>query len=149
MSVNEQKTVERRLRRAQHVQPEWSTMSGAEVEQLIVKLARDGKQPAVIGGILRDQHAVPDVRAATGKPVSQILAENGITPPVPDDLANLMRRSLALRGHLREHPRDTHNMRGLQMMESRVRRLVKYYKRTGRLPYEWKYSEATAKLLIE
>lgn len=134
---------------SQHAVPEWSQLSSDEVEELVVKLGREGKQSAVIGVVLRDQYAVPNVRAATGKPIQQILHANGIKPPVPEDLRNLMRRALRLREHLRENPRDKHNARGLQMMESRVRKLVKYYKRQGVLDYDWKYTEQTAKLLVE
>ena len=129
--------------------PSWTTPSSDEIEEIIVKLGREGKQSAAIGLVLRDQYAVPDVRAATGRPITTILTDNGITPPVPEDLRNLMRRALNLREHLRENTRDKHNRRGLQMIEARVRKLVKYYKRKGVLPYEWKYNEQTAKLLVE
>lgn len=138
-----------RARRAAHEQPEWSTLSSEEVEELVVKLAKDGKQSATIGLVLRDQYAVPDVRAATGRSITHIMAENDLAPQVPEDLRNLMRRALTLREHLRDNRRDKHNARGLQLMESRIRKLVKYYKRKGTLPYEWKYSEQTAKLLVE
>ncbi len=134
---------------AGHENPEWVNLSSDEVEELIVKMARDGMQTAEIGVVLRDQYAVPDVKAATGKTLTQVLEDNDAAPDVPEDLANLIRRAMNLRDHLREHPKDTHNMRGLQIVESRIRRLVKYYKRQQELPYDWKYSERNAKLLVE
>lgn len=134
---------------AGHENPEWVNLSSDEVEELIVKMARDGMQTAEIGVVLRDQYAVPDVKAATGKTLTQVLEDNDAAPDVPEDLANLIRKAMNLRDHLREHPKDNHNMRGLQIVESRIRRLVKYYKRRQELPYDWKYSERNAKLLVE
>lgn len=138
-----------RARKAAHEQPEWSNLSSDEVEELVVKLARDGKQSAEIGSILRDQYAVPDVKAATGKKMTAILEEHDLQPAVPEDLRNLMARAVNLREHLRENPKDKHNRRGLQKLESKIRGLAKYYKEKGVLPYEWTYSERTAKMVIE
>lgn len=138
-----------RARKAAHEHPEWSDLSGDEVEELVVKLAREGKQSAEIGSILRDQYAVPDVKAATDKKVSEIIEEHDLEGPVPEDLLNLMTRALNLREHLRQNPNDTHNRRGLQQIESRIRRLSKFYKRKGELPYDWTYSEETAKMIVE
>ena len=38
--------------------------------------------------------------------------------------------------------------RGLHLTESKIRRLVKYYKKTNKLPAAWKYDREQAKLLI-
>lgn len=138
-----------RARKAAHEHPEWSDLSSDEVEELIVKMARDGKQSAEIGSILRDQYAVPDVKAVTGKKITAIMEENDLEPPVPEDLRNLMARALNLREHLRDNPKDNHNRRGLQQIESRIRRLAKYYKEQDELPYDWAYSEETAKMVVE
>lgn len=138
-----------RARKAAHEQPEWSDLSGDEVEELVVKLARDGKQSAEIGSILRDQYAVPDVKAATGNKMTEILEEHDLLPPVPEDLLNLMERAINLREHVRENPKDHHNRRGLQKLESKIRSLATYYKEQGELPYDWTYSERTAKMLVE
>ena len=129
--------------------PAWSPLSGTEVEELVAKLARDGKPGSLIGVVLRDQYAVPDVRAATGKTLSEILKANSLAPQIPEDLQSLIKRTLELREHLADHSRDLHNRRALECMESRIRRLAKYYKRTDVLPYDWKYTEETAKLLAE
>jgi len=40
-------------------------------------------------------------------------------------------------------------LRGLQLAESRIKRLVKYYKRIGRLPMEWKYDSESIKFYAE
>lgn len=129
--------------------PEWVTQSAGEVEELVVKLANDGKDPAKIGLILRDQYAIPSVRSCTDKSIGQILNEKGLTPKLPYDLQNLMRRAVELNEHLKKNSRDLHNRRGLQLIESKIRRLVKYYSSEGMLPDGWKYSLDTAKLEIE
>lgn len=129
--------------------PEWVTQSAGEVEELVVKLAKDGKDPARIGLILRDQYAIPSVRSITDKSIAQIMNQNGLIPKLPYDLQNLMRRAVELNEHLKKNSRDLHNRRGLQLIESKIRRLVKYYSSEGLLPDGWKYSLDSAKLEIE
>ena len=60
-----------------------------------------------------------------------------------------MKKAIALDDHLTNNTKDLHNRRGLQLVEAKVRRLVKYYKRTGVLPQNWNYSLKNARLLIE
>ncbi len=129
--------------------PAWVTQSKDEVEKLIMKLAKDGLPAAKIGLVLRDEHAVPNVRLATGKSVMEIMKENDLTPNIPDDLTALMRKALNVDTHMTENPKDNATKRSLQLIESRIRRLVKYYKRMGILPAAWTYSLATAELQIE
>jgi small subunit ribosomal protein S15 len=38
--------------------------------------------------------------------------------------------------------------RGMQLIESKIRRLAKYYKREGKLPEDWAYNLEQAKLLV-
>lgn len=138
-----------RARKATHEDPEWSRLSGNEVEELVVQLAEEGNQSSEIGMILRDQYAVPDVKAATGSKVTEIMEEEDVAPPVPEDLRNLLARAVNLREHLREHPNDKHNRRGLQQVESKIRKTSKYYKEQGELDRDWTYSERTAKMVVE
>ena len=138
-----------RARKAAHEDPDWSRLSAGEVEEQVVKLAEEGKQSSEIGMILRDQYAVPDVKAVTGKKITEIMEDNDVSPPVPEDLRNLLARAVNLREHLREHPNDLHNKRGLQQVESKIRKLAKYHKEQGDLPRDWTYSERTAKMVVE
>ena len=39
--------------------------------------------------------------------------------------------------------------RGFQLTESKINRLVKYYKKTNKMPKDWKFDRAKAKLLVE
>ncbi len=127
----------------------WVEYSAEEVEQLVVKLAKEGYQSAQIGLILRDQYGIPSVRDITGKKITRILAEHGLAPKIPEDLFNLLKKAVNLRRHLEIHRKDKHSRRGLELLESKIRRLAKYYIRKGRLPKDWKYDPEKAKLWVQ
>jgi small subunit ribosomal protein S15 len=129
--------------------PEWVQQSSDEVKDLVAKLAGEGKTMAMIGLILRDQHAVPNVRLATGKSMKDILEEKGFKPELPDDLSNLMRRAVEINKHVTANRKDLHNARGMHLVESKIRRLTKYYKREGIIPETWFYSMSSAALQVE
>ena len=128
--------------------PEWSNTDTTEIEKIIVDLRKDGMSTSQIGLALRDRYAVPDVKLATGKRVNEILRENGLESEIPEDLRNQMQKALGLRKHLAENKKDVHNARQLQIAESKVRRLVKYYVKSGRMPKGWTYKPETAEILL-
>lgn len=127
----------------------WTTLKKKEIEELVTKLAKERKTSATIGLILRDKHAVPDVKAATGKTISQIMKENKVYPELPEDMMSLLKKAVRLHGHLERNKPDKHSKRGLQNLESKIRRLGKYYVRNGDLPKGWKYSYEEAKLIVQ
>ena len=129
--------------------PEWSALNPREIEARVIELAKAGKSTSEIGIILRDQYAVPDVKIATGKKISQILENNNIRPKIPEDLRNLINKTLRLRKHLETHKKDLKNKRNLQLIEAKIWRLTKYYHRKKRLPENWKYSAEKAKIMFE
>lgn len=129
--------------------PEWSSLNPREIESRILELSRGGKSTSEIGMILRDQYAVPDVKIATGKKIMEILESNNIKSEIPEDLRNLIRTALTIRKHLDINKKDLKNKRNLQLTESKIRRLTKYYHAKHRLPKGWKYSPAQAKLMFE
>ena len=129
--------------------PEWSNTDAKEVTELILSLAAEGHNPATIGTILRDQHAVPDVRLVVGKRLGQVLAENDVTPKYPEDMMNLMRRALRLIDHLQSNRKDRHNSRQRELTESKIRRLSRYYKGRGQLDTEWAYKRDELRLMVE
>ena len=128
--------------------PEWSNTDATEIEKIIVDLRKDGMSSSQIGLTLRDKHGVPDVKLATGKRVNEILREKGLESEILEDLRNLMQKALGLRKHLAENKKDVHNTRQLQITESKVRRLVRYYVKSGRLPEGWTYKPETAEILL-
>jgi small subunit ribosomal protein S15 len=128
--------------------PEWSNTDATEIEKIIVDLRKDGMSTSQIGLVLRDRYAVPDIKLATGKRISEILREKGLESEIPEDLRNLMQKALGIRKHLAENKKDVHNVRQLQIAESKVRRLVKYYVKSGRMPEGWTYKPETAEILL-
>lgn len=128
--------------------PEWSNTDKTEIEKIIVDLRKDGMSTSQIGLVLRDRYAVPDVKLATGKRINEILREKGLESEIPEDLRNLMQKALGIRKHLAENKKDVHNVRQLQIAESKVRRLVKYYVKSGRMPKDWTYKPETAEILL-
>ncbi|MEF8879682.1 MAG: 30S ribosomal protein S15 [Candidatus Thermoplasmatota archaeon] len=129
--------------------PEWSALKPREVESRVLELADGGHSTSEIGIILRDQYAIPNVKVATGKKISKILEQNNKKPDIPEDLKNLIQRALKIREHMEKHNKDTNNKRNLQLTESKIRRLTRYYREQGELPKDWKYSAKQAKLMFE
>ncbi|MFB6304869.1 MAG: 30S ribosomal protein S15 [Haloferacaceae archaeon] len=132
--------------------PEWSDVDSEAIEERVVELAEEGHDPSQIGLKLRDEGVkgtpVPDVKLATGKKVTEILEEHDAEPEIPEDLRNLMVRAVRLREHMEENPQDHQNKRALQNTESKIRRLVDYY-RGDELDEEFTYSYDVAVDLIE
>lgn len=128
--------------------PEWVAFNRDEVEELVVKLAREGKNASTIGIILRDQHGIPDVKLITGKSITKILERHKLAPEIPEDLFFLMKKAVKISEHIEKNKKDMVAKRGLQLTEARIRRLADYYKEKGKLPENWKYSLNTARLLV-
>lgn len=127
--------------------PTWLSHSGKEVELLVSKLAKEGHDAAYIGTVLRDSYGIPSVKLITDKTITQILDEKKLTGQFPDDMMSLLKRSVKIRKHLDENRHDKTAVRGLQLTESKILRLAKYYKGAGRLKSDWKYNPAEISLL--
>jgi small subunit ribosomal protein S15 len=128
--------------------PAWSNTDAKEIEKVIREERKQGRSAAEIGLLLRDKFGVPDVKLATGKRLGQMLKEMGMESKIPEDLRNLIEKALGLRKHLVTNKNDLYNKRQLQLIESKVRRLVKYYIRAGMLPQDWVYKPETAEILL-
>ena len=129
--------------------PSWSESDKGTVEELILKYANEGHSSAKIGTLLRDMHAVPDVRLVMGERISQTLSRNNLDSTYPEDMMNLMRKALSLIDHLSSNKKDLHNRRQLELCESRLRRLAKYYVGTGRISSTWTYKRDQLRLMVE
>ena len=130
------------------VNPAWVPMDAKEIEETILQLHAEGMKTAAIGLRLRDAFGVPNVRLATGKRVADILKAKGAKAELPDDLTALMKRAVELQGHVKGHPKDYSNKRGLHLIESKIRRLSRYYREQGVLPADWDYSLKAAELQV-
>ena len=127
----------------------WMRYKPKEIELLVVKLAKEGKPASLIGLVLRDSYGVPDVKAIAGKSITKILNEKKLSPKIPEDLMAVIKKSISIRKHREENKQDMTSLRGLQITESKIKRLVKYYKKAKKLPVEWKYDVKSIKLYAE
>lgn len=126
--------------------PSWCKYQPEEVEALIIKLAKEGNSPSRIGTILRDNNAIPLVKPITGKTITKILKEAELAPTIPEDLGSLLKKAESLTLHYEKNKRDLHNKRALQVIEAKIHKLSRYYKREGMLPQNWKYEPKIASL---
>jgi len=128
--------------------PSWLKYKPFEVEKLVVKLAKEGKSSAQIGIILRDSYGIPSVHAVTSKKIYEIMHENKVIKDLPEDLRNLIKRVIETEKHILKNKKDTSAGRGIRLTESKIGRLVKYYKMKGTIPESWQYSREQAKFLL-
>jgi len=126
--------------------PSWCKYQPEEVESLIVKLAKEGNSASRIGMILRDQYAIPLAKPISGKKIMKMMHDAGLAPTLPEDLGNLMKKAESLAAHLEKNKKDIHNRRSLQILEAKIHKLSRYYKREGVLPENWKYEAKLASI---
>lgn len=135
-------------RPSEPIKPVWVSYKPKEIEQLVVKLAKSEMTPSQIGLALRDTYGVPSVKVLAEKKIVQILKENNSAPALPEAMTALIKRHIKLMKHLEENKHDETASRGELIIQSKINKLAKYYKRKGVLPETWQYDKAKAKLLI-
>lgn len=118
---------------------EWVQLSPEEIEEKVVELRKAGTPPSQIGMILRDKMGVPSTKQVLDKKILEILEDHDLTPDIPEDLRSLLDKARRVRKHLEEHPSDRENRRNFQLLQSKIKRLAKYYKRVGELKESWSY----------
>ena len=128
--------------------PNWVTYNPNEVEKIVLKLAKEGHKPAMIGTMLRDTYGVPSVKLITGKKIAGILKENDFTGEVPADLFDLLVKAVRVREHLTLNKKDIINKRSLSQVEMKIKRLMDYYRKTGGVAKTWKYTPEVARILV-
>lgn len=129
--------------------PSWAPYKEKEVEKLVIKFSKAGKSTSEIGMILRDAYGINSVKALTSKKVNQILEENGLVKILPEDLLNLIRKMVDVKAHFDKNRQDMTSKRGLQLTQSKIMRLIKYYKKNKRLAADWKFSPDRLKMYLE
>eukprot|EP01029_Cantina_marsupialis_P001162 TRINITY_DN1094_c0_g2_i1.p2 TRINITY_DN1094_c0_g2~~TRINITY_DN1094_c0_g2_i1.p2 ORF type:complete len:152 (-),score=19.17 TRINITY_DN1094_c0_g2_i1:120-575(-) len=128
--------------------PSWLNTTAKEVQDQIAKLAKKGLTPSQIGVILRDSHGIGQVKAVTGTKILRILKKSGLAPEIPEDLYHLIKKAVQMRKHLERNRKDKDSKFRLILVESRIHRLTRYYKKTKQLPPVWKYQADTASALV-
>ncbi|MFT7615758.1 MAG: small subunit ribosomal protein S15 [Candidatus Woesearchaeota archaeon] len=129
--------------------PAWMTHKDKEVEALVVKYVKEKLTAAQVGIKLRDQYGIPSIKIATGKTVTQILTEKKLTKSLPQDLIDCIAKFIAVTKHYETNKQDKTSFRGRQLAVSRISRLVKYYKETGKIANTWKFDPNRAGMYLE
>ena len=126
--------------------PNWCKYQPEEVEAFIIKLSKEGHNMSAIGTILRDQYAIPLVKPITGKSISETLKASNLAASMPEDLFNLVKKAQGLAVHMDKNKKDLHNKRNMQIIEARIHKLSRYYKREGVVDKKWKYEAKIASI---
>ena len=125
--------------------PAWFKYEPEEVEALVLKLSKEGNSPSLVGQILRDKYGIPLVSQVVGRRLEHIIPEESRTK-LPEDLENLLRKATSATRHLEKNRKDYPNKRDLALIESKIHRLVFYYRDSGRIPKDWTYKPVAASL---
>lgn len=99
---------------------EWMHMKPAQVESLVLELAKKHNTPAKIGIALRDQHGIPKAKLL-GKKIAVILKENKITYQTEKEA---MATSIEnVKKHIAQHKHDYTSKKSLAKKLWHVKRL--------------------------
>jgi len=98
----------------------------------------------MIGVLMRDRYGVPLVKSVTGKSIGELLRNAQQAGSLPEDLSALLKKADGLRRHLEKNRKDHVNKRSLAMIESKIHRLVKYYRARGQIRPDWEYKHFVA-----
>eukprot|EP00291_Cryptomonas_curvata_P015098 CAMPEP_0172154694 /NCGR_PEP_ID=MMETSP1050-20130122/2182_1 /TAXON_ID=233186 /ORGANISM="Cryptomonas curvata, Strain CCAP979/52" /LENGTH=139 /DNA_ID=CAMNT_0012823449 /DNA_START=35 /DNA_END=451 /DNA_ORIENTATION=- len=131
------KGISRSARPYRRSAPSWLKVTATQVIDQIVKSAKKGLTPSQIGVILRDSHGIAQVKSVTGNKILRILKTQGLAPEIPEDLYCLIKKAVSVRKHLERNRKDKDSKFRLILIESRVHRLGRYYKKVGKLPPNW------------
>ena len=128
--------------------PSWCKVEADQIVKEICANAKKGMTPSQIGVLLRDQFGVPQVNAITGSKILRLLRVKGLAPQLPEDLYHLIKKAVNIRKHLEKNRKDKDSKFRLILVESRIHRLSRYYKKTRKLEANWKYQSSTASTLV-
>jgi len=126
----------------------WLKITTDEVVDMICKLAKKGLTPSQIGVILRDSNGIAQVKSVTGSKILRILRKSGLAPEIPEDLYMLIKKAVSVRKHLEKNRKDKDSKFRLILIESRIYRLARYYRKQRKLPANWKYESKHAAALV-
>ena len=125
---------------------DWVKLTPEQIGKLVVEMNKEALNASQIGIKLRDEHAISAIKSVTGKNMKGFMEENGINQEIPEDLEALVKRALSLQNHLKSNKGDRKNVRSLELLEAKVHRLSKYYKKKNIIPKNWKYKSVIAQL---
>ena len=73
------------------------------------------------------------VKAVNGSSILRLLKGLGLAPEIPEDLYHLIKKAVSMRKHLELFRKDKDGKFRLILVESRIHRLARYYRVSGRL----------------
>lgn len=120
------------------VAPTFLTHTVGEIEQYVLASAKRGIAPSVIGKALRDCYGVGNAEDIFGVSLLKFLKNNNAAPSMPEDLTALMTRASEIRLHLQIHKKDNDAKYRLNLINSRLHRLLRYHKEKGNVPKSFK-----------
>ncbi|KAG5605818.1 hypothetical protein H5410_027310 [Solanum commersonii] len=123
-------------------------VSNMDVEDNICKFAKKGVTPSQIGVILSDSHGIAQVKSVLGSKILRILKAHRLALEISEDLYHFIKKVVAIQKHLERNRKDKDSKFRLILVESRIHRLARYYKKTKKLPLVWKYKSTTASTLV-
>ncbi len=86
------------------------------------------------------------VSQVAGKRLEHLIPQESRSK-IPEDLETLLKKATSARRHLEKNRKDYPNKRDLALIESKIHRLVSYYRTNGRIPKDWEYKPVAASLL--
>jgi len=121
------------------------TVNTQDILNEILQLAKQGYKKSYIGKVIKEKYG-KKVKELLGKKLEKILEENGIKEEIPEDLLAIFKKINRMMKHLEIHKKDMHTKKRLEEYEKSVQCLIKYYKRVGKLPQNFKYSREVVKM---
>merc|ERR1719188_402468 len=112
-----------------------------EVTNAILKMAKQNLTPSEIGVVLRNSYGIPQAKIITGSKISRILILKGQEAKEPEDFYSLGKKRKKVIRHLEIHRMDKDSKFHLSLIESRINRLARYYKKSGKIHPNWKLAQ--------
>jgi len=98
----------------------------------------------MIGMILRDRYGVPLAKPLLGRKITRVFEQSDLKLKTPEDLDALIKKAEAMKKHLEKNRKDYSSKRALNLTESKIHRLEKYYRSRNILPPDWKHKSVVA-----
>ncbi|BFI73703.1 30S ribosomal protein S15 [Nanoarchaeota archaeon] len=116
-----------------------------EINATIKDLWGRGYTPSLIGKKLKEEKNIK-VKDITGKKLTKYAKELGLKLEIPEELLYLLKKVNRMLKHLEVNKKDIVTKKALEELENRIKSLIKYYKRTKKLPESFEYSRDLAKM---
>ncbi|KAL6120967.1 hypothetical protein NUSPORA_02199 [Nucleospora cyclopteri] len=109
-----------------------------DIEKMIIAQAKKGVPISTIGTNMRDIHGIGNIQDILGCTLLAFLKKNNAAPAIPEDLNCLIEKAAEIRMHLVVHRKDNDAKYRLNLVNSRLHRLLRYHVQKGNLPKNFK-----------